>query len=322
MKKILIFLLLIIITLNKSFACLNGETKRLKDGTFLYEDHDGYVPYGHNFSNEDNFVAGITQLGDLYNKTKDLDYLSDKGLLLILLKRYDEAIKLYLEIEKLQPNRYSTASNIGTAYELIGQNENALKWIKKSVEIAAYAHKGSEWIHVKILEAKIKGEAYCTTLFLLNLDFGNAMLPKSSLDQDALRNLQKQLFYQLNERISFVKPKDKIVAQLLFDLGNISFLVGDFDDAKGNYNQAKEYGFMSQIIEGRIKEAEIQIIKIEKEQEKPSEISASDTKSVAKSVPKKSEEKVVFSSYLLYCVIGLVLSIIVILGLRQFKRKK
>ena len=32
MKKILIFLLLIIITLNKSFACLNGETKRLKDG--------------------------------------------------------------------------------------------------------------------------------------------------------------------------------------------------------------------------------------------------------------------------------------------------
>jgi tetratricopeptide (TPR) repeat protein len=55
--------------------------------------------------------------------------------IMILLKKYDEAIKLYLEIEKIQPNGYSTASNIGTAYELIGQNKNALRWINKSVEL-------------------------------------------------------------------------------------------------------------------------------------------------------------------------------------------
>ena len=87
----------------------------------------------------------------------DLDYLSDKGFVLIISGRYSEAIDLYLQIEKLEPNRYSTASNIGTAYEMIGENEKALHWIKRAVAIDPASHDNSEWIHVNILEAKIHG---------------------------------------------------------------------------------------------------------------------------------------------------------------------
>lgn len=32
-----------------SFACLNGETKVLKNGVYIYEDYKGIVPRGHNF---------------------------------------------------------------------------------------------------------------------------------------------------------------------------------------------------------------------------------------------------------------------------------
>ena len=256
MKGILIIPILALLFLNKTFACLNGESMVLKDGTFLFEDREGNVPYGHIFNGDEGFNVGIKQLDSLYKKTKDLDYLSDKGLLLILLKRYDEAVKLYLDIEKLEPNRYSTASNIGTAYELIGQNEKALFWIKKSVEIDPKSHKSSEWIHVKILEAKIKGQEFYTSSFLLNTEFGIETNPISKLNKDELEKLSDGLYYQLNERVSFVEPKEKIVAQLLFDLGNIAFLLNNYSDAVADYEQAKTYGFTGELIEQRIKETD------------------------------------------------------------------
>jgi tetratricopeptide (TPR) repeat protein len=264
MVKSLLVILLTLLFTSKLFACLNGESRALKNGTILFEeDVEKSVPYGHRFHIEE-FANAIIKLDSLYKATKDLDYLSDKGLLLILLKEYNQAIAIYLEIEKIEPNRYSTASNIGTAYELLGENENALRWIKKSVEIDAKSHKGSEWIHIKILEAKLKGEQFITSDFLLNTNFGTEKLPKSSLTSWELANLSEELYYQLNERISFVKPKDKIVAQLLFDLANANFLLGNFDVAKNDYEMAKEYGFENNLIEERIRESE-RLIKLPKE---------------------------------------------------------
>jgi tetratricopeptide (TPR) repeat protein len=266
MKQILITTILTLLFFVKTLACLNGDSKVLKDGTTLYEDREGSVPYGHYFY-KDDFEDGIKQLDSLYITTKDIDYLSDKGLLLILLERYEEAIKLYLEIEKIKPNRYSTASNIGTAYELIGQNENALKWIKKSLELDPKSHNNSEWIHVKILEAKIKGEQFYTATFLLNTEFGSDTLPRSHMTKQQLQDLSDALYYQLNERISFVKPKEKIVAQLLFDIGNIAFLLGNYYDASADYEQAKLYGYAGQLIKQRIEQTKIRIKQAEQQRE-------------------------------------------------------
>ncbi len=254
MKPIWITTILSAVILSKAFACLNVETRDLSNGIFLYHDREGNVPYGHIFHLGD-FESVIPELDSLYKATKDLDYLSDKGLLLILLERYEEAIELYLEIEKIEPNRYSTASNIGTAYELFGQNENALKWIKKSVELDSNSHHKSEWIHVNILKAKIKGEEFYTTNFLLNTDFGSDTLPISDLTKQQLKDLSMALFFQLNERVSFVKPKEKIVSQLLFDLGNIAFLLGNYMEAIADYEQANLYGFEGPLIEQRIEKA-------------------------------------------------------------------
>jgi tetratricopeptide (TPR) repeat protein len=255
MKRVILPIVLTLFFLNKSVACLNGETRLLKADIFLYEDRQGKVPYGHLFNDRVHLEEAIHQLDSLYKVTRDLDYLSDKGLLLIVLERYDDAVKLYLQIEKLQANRYSTASNIGTAYELLGQNEKALKWIRKSVEIDPTSHKNSEWIHAKILEAKIKGEQFYTTSFLLNTDFGSDKLPKSKMNKDQLQKMSEALYYQLNERVSFVQPKEKIVAQLLFDLGNIAFLLGNYQDALGDYEQAEKYGFEGTLMKQRKQEA-------------------------------------------------------------------
>jgi tetratricopeptide (TPR) repeat protein len=253
MKKILLSFALTFIYLLKSFACLNGETTRLKNGTFLYMDRREKVPYGHMYMSEKEALnESLKELGGLYKTTKDLDYLSDKGLILILLKKYDEAIKLYLEIEKKEPGRYSTASNIGTAYELAGQNENALKWIKRAVEIDPTSHDNSEWLHVKILEAKIKGEQYYNSDFLLNLRFGSGDEPISGLKDPALQKLHDAMYYQLNERVSFIKTKDDLIAELLFDLGNAALELGNYDDAVHDYELAQRYGYVGDLIDVRM----------------------------------------------------------------------
>jgi tetratricopeptide (TPR) repeat protein len=328
MKQILT-LTLILFVFNKTFACLNGEKMFLKDGTFLLagrdgevpyghifvglEGREGNVPYGHLFERDEVFKDGIKRLDRLYKDTKDLDYLSDKGLLLILLKRYDEAIRLYLEIEKLDPNRYSTASNIGTAYELLGQNEKALQWIKKSVVIDSNSHKHSEWIHVNILDAKIKGQQFITTNFLLNTDFGLNLIPTTTLKQNELQKLSEALYYQLNERVSFVRPEEIIVAQLLFDLGNVAFLLGNYHDASRDYEEARRYGFSGQLLEQRIKEVELLSTKIPNQLSKVNSATSNNTKT---STNKSS------LAYVLWAFGFVLFGTIIILIYKQRKKNK
>jgi tetratricopeptide (TPR) repeat protein len=268
MNRALVIIVLITSLSTKTFACLNGENRVLKHGYLIYEDHEGNVPFGHDFYvTVEEVERELKILDSLYTSTHDLDYLTDKGLFLILSGQYQKAIDFYLQLETLAPNRYSTASNIGTAYELVGQNENALEWINRAVAIDPSSHNNSEWIHVRILEAKINGDNYITSQHLLNTDFGLDAVPTSKSSKDELNVLHNALYFQLNERMSFVKPQDKIVAQLLFDLGNIAYLLGNYSDASADYRFAKDYGLTGQLIDGRIQKAETPV-KIVKEEMK------------------------------------------------------
>ncbi len=253
MKKSFLVLIFIALFSVPAFGCLNGETLQLADGMMLYEDYDGFVPYGHQFSNTEDLFESMRSMDKGYKETRNINYLSDKGLILIILGKYREAIDLYKKIEKLEPGRYSTASNMGTAYELLGENTKALHWINRAIQINPVSHHGSEWIHINILKAKLKGNQYITSSFLIGQDFGNHKIPFSKLSGEELFLLKKQLYYQLNERISFVEPKDKIVALLLFDLANISYLMEESEDALETYIMAKDYGFDQPLFDERIK---------------------------------------------------------------------
>jgi tetratricopeptide (TPR) repeat protein len=164
-----------------------------------------------------------------------------------------KAKSIYLEIEKKSPGRYQTAANLGTTYELLGQNDSALYWIKKAVKIFPNSHNGSEWIHVKILEAKVKAngdENYLWTHSILSLDFGNEEIPENKHKLN-VRELNKQLYFQLIERMSFIKPKDPVIAQLLFDLGNTTALTTDATGGLQVYRVAQEYGYSSELFTKR-----------------------------------------------------------------------
>ncbi|WP_035695081.1 tetratricopeptide repeat protein [Flavobacterium soli] len=248
MKKVLV-VLFVLFSL-KSVACLNGETKTLANGLTLYEDFEGMILRGHDFFTIE-FEKVFNELDSLYNKTKKIEYLSDKGYLLVIQGKYQDALNLYLDIEKTHPNRYSTASNLGTIYELIGDNLNALKWIKKSVAISPDSHSGSEWLHIKILEAKMNPNMISSEFFT-KTSFGNFDMPVSDLSWDKTEKLSKSIYYQLNERISFIKSEDPIIALLLFELGNLAMLESEFLQANQIFKMAKDYGYQSVLLEKRI----------------------------------------------------------------------
>ncbi|MET0945402.1 MAG: tetratricopeptide repeat protein [Flavobacterium sp.] len=253
MNKFRAFLVVLVLVSFKSFACLNWEIKTLKNKVEIYRDRTyQYVPDGHNYKIKD-FPSLILDLENGYQKTNDVDYLSDKGYVLIIQGKYNEALKLYLEIEKIKPNRYSTASNLGTLYELMGENQKAYDWIKKAIKINPKSHDGSEWLHLKILEAKIQNLQNATGTFFINTNFGSEIIPKTNFGDEKLARLKDALYYQLNERISFIKPEDKIISVLLFELGNIATIENyDPESASKVYELSKKYGFRSELLNERL----------------------------------------------------------------------
>jgi hypothetical protein len=133
----------------------------------------------------------------------------------------------------------------------MGENQKAYEWIKKSIQINPESHKGSEWLHLKILEAKINNLKDVSGEFLIHTTFGSEAVPKTKLSKKELENLEKALYYQLNERITFIKPKDQIISVLLFELGNIALLNKDYLSASEIYELSKKYGFQEELINKR-----------------------------------------------------------------------
>jgi tetratricopeptide (TPR) repeat protein len=251
MQRIKPLILIILFCGTSVFGCINTISEGLSDGTILWSDEKSQIPLGHNFKQFDKEKT-LEKLYKFYDKTKNIKYLSDVGVVLILQQKYIEAKDIYLKIEEIDPTRYATASNLGTVYELLGDNENALTWIKKAVEINPKSHQNSEWIHVKILETKIKGEQSITSDSLINTNFGTSPNPTTTLSPQQLAELRDALYFQLNERVSFIKPPDKIIANLMYDLANVTFLTGGKDAAITIYEKAREYSFTDEILQSRI----------------------------------------------------------------------
>lgn len=138
-----------------------------------------------------------------------------------------EAVKLLEQVEAEKPGLYFTAANLGTAYELSGDDRKALEWIRKGIERNPDAHDGTEWLHVRILEAKLalaKDPKWLEAHSILGSPAGEGPATqalgnrgqKVSIDQ-----VKSALVYQLHERMQFVTPPNAVVGSLLLDLGDV-----------------------------------------------------------------------------------------------------
>jgi tetratricopeptide (TPR) repeat protein len=247
----LIFLLLQLV--HSTNACIN-EYRTTLGGMLILEENEVVVPIGHwNSFNWPELSQRLHEADSVYKVSKSLEDYSDYAALLTYSSEFEKAKQIFLEIESKSPGRYQTAGNLGTIYELMGQNDSALYWIKKGVGLNPQSHEGSEWIHVKILEAKITAnsdEKYFSKHNILGLDFGNDAEPINKKGIDPVE-LREHLFHQLNERMSFVQTKDPIIGQMLFELGNVTAIVYDVQSATGIFDKAREYGYSSELMDKR-----------------------------------------------------------------------
>jgi tetratricopeptide (TPR) repeat protein len=232
-----------------STACLNYYYTVDKEGDLhLFGEGDDLLPpFNKNF-NQAIIVSKMQKLETKMKTEHSYMLLSDYAVSLMKLGQTKAALDILVELSANYPNEYKIASNLGTAYELNGQVDSALKYIRHGLQLNPNDHAGSEWVHVKILEAKndlAKDPAWLESHTVLGLS--------EKQKQDAV--VQQQILIQLQERFPFSPGPDAIMASLFVDLGDISANRNSIEYAKVFYQIAKEYyGDQSPALAAKVKE--------------------------------------------------------------------
>jgi tetratricopeptide (TPR) repeat protein len=224
----------------------HGHSKEFMGGIMEDLAYEAHHPDANRKQWEENRTYFETK-ADL----RDYKQLNDYAANLIRLGETKRAIEILKSIEQKRPGDYATAANLGTAYELAGDNVQALEWIKEAIRRNSRSHGGTEWLHVRILEAKLKiaeDPKWLETHHVLRLEFGEDIIPHKPSpvvdDQGETHDLESvdyAIRYQLHERIGLVPPPDLIVGDLLADLGNLIVVDGVIEKALTAYELALEY---------------------------------------------------------------------------------
>jgi tetratricopeptide (TPR) repeat protein len=241
LKKIGVLLLSCISLLTPASACINSYEEAL-----IY--HQGRP-------DPKEAQKHRIELEKKYARNPDHETANDYAVALLYVGEPKKAIALLQQVEKMHAGAYRTAANLGTAYELDGQDALALAWIKEGVRRNPKDHEGTEWLHVKILEAKLaikRDPRWLDDNNVLGIDFGKGTLPEmpSRLPIDFLgaqKNLKETraaLSYQLDERLKFVDAPEPVVGDLFHAWANIAYLSSS-DDFNYLYDSALRFGVRS-----------------------------------------------------------------------------
>jgi tetratricopeptide (TPR) repeat protein len=255
MSKLAGTFLILACSLAGASACMQ-ITGTTYDGHTKESSEPNKANYLRTFLSLDHREEGLQMQSELANST-NFNERSDYAVSLVYIGKTKEAVELLQTLEKQKPGTYVVAANLGTALELLGKNEEALHWIREGIRRNPQSHKGTEWLHAKILEAKIAQEKdpdYFKKHSVLELDPSRV---SSSMTIDGRTFSPKQVAeaieYQLQERLQFVKPPDPSVASLLFDYAAIEAATNILESAKGILKLAVEYGYPADRVEAQIK---------------------------------------------------------------------
>jgi hypothetical protein len=248
-RGLLLQLWLLLLLSGPAWACLWYYGKNVKGEQIAFTLPEGTPERMMKYltENEEHARALGADTSKEPGSGEDFKVRSDYAATLVHQGKSPRAIPILESIEKDHPGEYVVAVNLGTAYELSGENEKALHWIREGIRRNPDSHMGTEWLHEMILEAKIaaaKNPHWAKTHTVLNLDFGSGEVPAmpagfpSGKDAVAVR---KALYYQLHERLAFVPPPDPLVASMIADLADLCGLQMSADHAVALYDLALRY---------------------------------------------------------------------------------
>lgn len=168
---------------------------------------------------ERSLAAAIAKRGQ---STDDFRNESNIALYYMKLGQTKKALTILEPLAQQHPKEYTVIANLGTAYELDGQLNKALEFIRKGYELNPESHYGSEWIHIKILEAKIKAKTNPSILtdqpivtvaeLKAHLGHGNER-PIPHFNRGDIHG--SHMAIQIRTRLPFTPAPDKVIANLL-----------------------------------------------------------------------------------------------------------
>jgi tetratricopeptide (TPR) repeat protein len=235
MKKIIFGLIFFLAIAFPASACLNYYFTLDKEGR-AYESPTQHqlITFNTNFNKQVLYGDMLTLTSKLKEQHSYM-LLSDYAVDLLKLGKTNEALQVLAQLYAYYPDEYKIASNLGTVYELHGDNDSALKYIRRGIELNPNDHDGSEWIHEKILLAKIA----------LKKDHSwlkhNSVLGLSDVQKNDPA-VRQQLFIQIQERFPFTRPvADPIMASLFADLGDLYYNTNSVAIAIVCYRVSRDY---------------------------------------------------------------------------------
>ncbi|MGE9295684.1 MAG: tetratricopeptide repeat protein [Puniceicoccales bacterium] len=156
-----------------------------------------------------------------------------------------QAIEILKTNEEESPGKYSTAANLGTAYELHGDLDSAIEWISEGIRRNPDSHHGTEWLHLRILKTKQalqKDPSYLESNDVVQLPelktSETIVLEGENLNAE---DIQHSIVYQLNERLLFIKSDDPVIANLLETLAEINTHIITLESAIDILELAKSF---------------------------------------------------------------------------------
>lgn len=233
MKKLaLIFVMFV--SVFKLEACMNYYHSQDKKGNLHSHDNkDLYRAFNKNFNaplNEKRLISTEARL----KKTKSYQDLSNYAVRLTKVGKHKEALEILKVLGVKHPTEYQIIANLGTAYELNGELDSALTYIRKGLQLNPGSHEGSEWVHERILITKIalkKDPTYLTKNTILNIK-----------ETDKGYNLYAhQILIQLRERMPYCPPQNLIMQHLLLELGDVYVNSSSIKFGISLYEIAKHY---------------------------------------------------------------------------------
>ena len=216
------------------------------------------IKLAHQRGDNAELVKLLAEAEAAHAKSPTIENTNDLAVAWVLTGRVEDGIKLLRDLEARNPGSAIVAANLGTAYELAGNDQEALTWIREGVRRDPNEHEGSEWVHVKILETKqiLKmNPNWLRTRSVVGWREGQQLLADAQGRVRSPADLIQPIKYQLEERLKFVRPPDPIIADLYLTLGDIAHSTSaayptlwerDDEEASG-YDGALRFGTVHEV---------------------------------------------------------------------------
>jgi tetratricopeptide (TPR) repeat protein len=219
MKKIL-FIACILFSV-KASACLNIFAVDSAGRAHLLE-HEFFFPI--EFKQKAILKSIKTLERELSSGDANYKNISDYGAYLLMAGYFTEGLDIFRALSKKYPGVYEINANIAVAYELNGNIDSALYWEKAALQINPASHQHTEWIHLKILEARKKLQQdpdWCLKNNVTHiLDSINKHYEFEQHEMNDGMFVFKDFLIQLNARFPFTYAEDKVMGKLMMELGD------------------------------------------------------------------------------------------------------